>query len=98
MAGDTVITSGFANLQDGSKIKIDTGPANGAPSASATPTQENGTKTEEQGAKEAKPEHRRHRKEASVDGDAQGGQQAGTWKKPVQGQAEAATTEGTRRP
>ncbi len=25
-AGDTVITSGFANLQDGSKIKIDTGP------------------------------------------------------------------------
>ena len=97
-AGDTVITSGFANLQDGSKIKIDTGPANGAPSASTAPAQENGTKTEEQGAKEGKPEHRRHRKEASVDGDAQGGEQAGTWKKPVQGQAEAATTEGTRRP
>jgi len=97
-AGDTVITSGFANLQDGSKIKIDTAPASGAPSASAVPPQESGTKTEEQGAKEGKPEHRRHRKEASADGDAQGGDQAGTWKKPVQGQAEAATTEGTRRP
>ena len=97
-AGDNVITSGFANLQDGSKIKIDTGQANGAPSASAAPTQENGTKAEEQGAKEGKPERRRHRKEASADGDAQGGEQAGTWKKPVQGQAEAATTEGTRRP
>ena len=97
-AGDSVITSGFANLQDGSKIKIDTAPANGAPSASAVPAQENGTKTEEQGAKEAKPERRRHKKEASVDGAAQGGEQAGTWKKPVQGQAEAATTEGTRRP
>jgi multidrug efflux system membrane fusion protein len=97
-AGDTVITSGFANLQDGSKIKVDIGPANGAPSASAAPAQENGTKTEEQGAKEGKPERRRHKKEASVDGDAPGGEQAGTWKKPVQGQAEAATTEGTRRP
>jgi multidrug efflux system membrane fusion protein len=98
-AGDTVITSGFANLQDGSKIKIDTGAANGAPSASAAPAQENGTKTEEQGAKEGKPERRRHRKEAAADGgDAPGGEQAATWKKPVQGQAEAATTEGTRRP
>ncbi len=95
-AGDTVITSGFANLKDGSKIKIDTGPANGAPSASAAPPQENGTKAE--GAKEGNPERRRHRKEAAVDGDAPGGEQAGTWKKPVQGQAEAATTEGTRRP
>jgi len=95
-AGDNVITSGFANLQDGSKIKIDTGQANGAPSASAAPAKENGTKAEEQGAKEGKPERRRHRKEASADGDAQGVEQSGTWKKPVQ--AEAATTEGTRRP
>jgi multidrug efflux system membrane fusion protein len=97
-AGDTVITSGFANIQDGSKIKIDMGAANGAPSASAVPVQENGIKTEEQGAKEGKPEPRRHRKEAAVDGGAPAGAQAGTWKKPVQGQAEAATTEGTRRP
>lgn len=97
-AGDTVITSGFANLQDGSKIKLDTGPANGGPSASAAPAQENGAKTEEQGAKEGKPEPRRHRKEASMNGDAQGGEAASGWKKPVQGQAEAATTESTRRP
>ena len=97
-SGDTVITSGFANLQDGSKIKIDAGQANGAPSASAVPAQENGAKAEEQGAKEGKPERRRHRKEAAADADAQGGEQAGTWKKPVQGQAEAATIEGTRRP
>jgi multidrug efflux system membrane fusion protein len=98
-AGDAVITSGFANLQDGSKIKIDTAPAIGAPSASVAPAQENGTaKTEEQGAKESKPEHKRHRKEASVDGNAPGGEQAGTRKKPMPGQAEAATVEGTRRP
>jgi multidrug efflux system membrane fusion protein len=98
-AGDTVITSGFANLQDGSKIKVDTSPANGAPSASAAPAQENGTtKTEEQGPKETKPEGKRHRKEASVDGNAPGGEQAGPRKKPAPGQAEAATVEGTRRP
>ncbi len=97
-AGDTVITSGFANLQDGSKIKLDTGPAKGAPAASTAPAGEKGENASEDGAKQAKPEHRRHRKEASADGDAQGGEQAGTWKKPVQGQAEAATTDGTRRP
>ena len=43
-AGDTVITSGFANLQDGSKIKIDTGPANGAPSQAPLPPQKTVTK------------------------------------------------------
>ena len=99
-AGDTVITSGFANLQDGSKIKIDTGSANLAPSASAAPTQEDAAKTQEDGAKEGKPERGRHRKEASAEGDAPGGEQVRDWKKPAQsaGQAEAATTEGTRRP
>jgi multidrug efflux system membrane fusion protein len=97
-AGDTVITSGFANLQDGSKIKLDTGPAKGAPSASAAPASGNGEKAPEAGAKEGKPERRHHRKEASMDGDASRGEQAGGWKKPVQGQAEAATTESTRRP
>jgi multidrug efflux system membrane fusion protein len=97
-AGDTVITSGFANLQDGSKIKLDTGPAKGAPSAGAAPASENGEKASEVGAKEGKAERRRHRKEASLDGDAPGGGQSGAWKKPVQGQAEASTTESTRRP
>jgi multidrug efflux system membrane fusion protein len=97
-AGDTVITSGFANLQDGSKIKLDTGPAKGAPSASAAPASENGEKASEAGAKEGKAERRRHRKEASIDGDGPGGEQSGAWKKPVQGQAEASTTESTRRP
>ena len=97
-AGDTVITSGFANLQDGSKIKLDTGPAKGAPSASAAPASENGEKASEVGAKEGKPERRRHRKEASMEGDVPGGEQSGAWKKPVQGQAEASTTESTRRP
>ena len=97
-AGDTVITSGFANLQDGSKIKLDTGSAKGAPSASAAPASENGEKASEVGAKEGKPERRRHRKEASMEGDVPGGEQSGAWKKPVQGQAEASTTESTRRP
>jgi membrane fusion protein, multidrug efflux system len=97
-AGDTVITSGFANLQDGSKIKLDTGPAKGAPSPSAAPVSENGEKASEGGAKEGKAERRRHRKEASIEGDASGGERSGAWKKPVQGQAEASTTESTRRP
>ena len=97
-AGDTVITSGFANLQDGSKIKLDTGLAKGAPSASAAPASENGEKASEVGAKEGKAERRRHRKEASMEGDVPGGEQSGAWKKPVQGQAEASTTESTRRP
>ncbi len=39
-AGDTIITSGFANIQDGSKIKLDTAPAKGAPAASAAPAGE----------------------------------------------------------
>jgi len=94
-AGDTVITSGYENLQDGSKIKLDTGPAKGAPSASAAPAGESGEKAAAEGAKEGKSEHRRPRKEASAAGDAD---QAGTWKKPVQGQAEAATSDGARRP
>ena len=97
-AGDTVITSGFANLQDGSKIKLDSGSAKGAPSAGAAPASENGEKASEVGAKEGKPERRRHRKEASMEGDVPGGEQSGAWKKPVQGQAEASTTESTRRP
>jgi multidrug efflux system membrane fusion protein len=97
-AGDIVITSGFANLQDGSKIKLDTGPANGGPSASAAHAQENGAKSKEEGAKEGKPERRRHRKEASMNGDAHGVEAASAWKKPVQGQAEASTAESTRRP
>ena len=97
-AGDTVITSGFANLQDGSKIKLDSGLAKGAPSAGAAPASENGEKASEVGAKEGKPERRRHRKEASMEGDVPGGEQSGAWKKPVRGQAEASTTESTRRP
>ncbi|MGC2395530.1 MAG: hypothetical protein WA579_05980, partial [Rhodomicrobium sp.] len=83
-------------LQDGSKIKLDTG--QGAPSASAAPASENGEKASEVGAKEGKPERRRHRKEASMEGDVPGGEQSGAWKKPVRGQAEASTTESTRRP
>jgi multidrug efflux system membrane fusion protein len=106
-AGDTVITSGFANLKDGSKIKIDTGSANSAPSASAAPVQENAAKSQddsakpqEDGAKDGKREHKRRRKEASAEGDAPGGEQASDWKKRGQpaGQAEAATTEGSRKP
>jgi multidrug efflux system membrane fusion protein len=99
-AGDTIITSGFASLQDGSKIRIDTGAANSTPSANAAPGQEGGAKTEDQGQREAKPEHRRHRKEASAEGDIPEGEQVRDWKKAKQsaGQAEAATTEGTRRP
>ena len=95
-AGDTVITSGFANIQDGSKIKLETAPAKGAPSPSAAPVSENGEKAGD--AKEGKAERRRHRKEASLDGDAAGGEQSGAWKKPVQGQADASTAESTRRP
>ncbi len=98
-AGDNVITSGFANLQDGAKIRIDTGTANLAPSASAAPAPEDAAKSQDDGAKEGKREHRRHRREASAEGDAPGGDQPAEWKKPVQGQAEAATTsEGARRP
>ncbi len=99
-AGDMVITSGFANLQDGAKIKLDSGQGKGAgaPSASAAPASENGEKAPEEGAKEGKPERKRHKKEASVNGDASGEEQGGGWKKPVQGQAEAATAESTRRP
>jgi multidrug efflux system membrane fusion protein len=97
-AGDTVITSGFANLQDGSKVRLETGPAKGAPSPSAAPVSENGEKASEGGAKEGKAERRRHRKEASLDGDAPDGEQRGAWKKHGQGQAEASTAESTRRP
>jgi membrane fusion protein, multidrug efflux system len=32
-AGDMVVTSGFANLQDGTKVQVDTAPANGAAQA-----------------------------------------------------------------
>jgi multidrug efflux system membrane fusion protein len=90
-AGDTVITSGFANLQDGSKIKIDTASANGAPAASATPAPEGG-------AKEAKPE-KRHRKEAAAEEAAPDGGQGGG-KKPPQagGQTKAAATESPPKP
>ena len=97
-AGDTVITSGFANLQDGSKIKLEAGPAKGAPSPGAAPVSENGEKASEGGSKQGKAERRRHRKEASLNGDAPDGEQSGPWKKPVQGQAEASTAESPRRP
>jgi multidrug efflux system membrane fusion protein len=97
-AGDTVITSGFANIQDGSKIKLETGPAKGAPSPSAAPVSENGEKASEGGSSEGKAERRRHRKEASLDGDALDGEHRGAWKKPAQGQADASTAESTRRP
>ncbi len=92
-AGDTVITSGFANLQDGQKIKLDTAPPGGAPAASAAPATEEGAK---EGPKEAKPERKRHRKEAAADGTAPGADPDGAGKKPDQ--AEAATAEGTRKP
>ncbi len=49
-AGDTVITSGFANLEDGSKIKVDTEPANAAPSASASPSPEEGARSKSRSA------------------------------------------------
>ena len=68
-AGDTVITSGFANLQDGAKIKIDTGSTNPAPSASAAPVQGVAAKSQDDaanprktGAKDGKREHKRRRK------------------------------------
>ncbi len=99
-AGDMVITTGFASLQDGAKIKLDTGPAAGVPSASAAPAQENAAKPAEEGSKDGKPERRRHRKEAAAEGEAPGGDQDPSAKKPARsgGQAEAATTDGTRRP
>ncbi len=99
-SGDMVITSGFASLQDGAKIKLDTGHGGGTPSASAAPAQENGAKPAEEGPKEGKPERRRHRKEAAAEGDAAAEEQFQPSKKPAQpaGQAEAATVEGSRKP
>ncbi len=95
--GDLVVTSGFASLQDGAKVKLDTGGAAVAsPSASAAPAQENGAKPAEEG----KPERRRHRKEAAAEGDAGGEEQLRPSKKPTQpaGQAEAASVESSRKP
>lgn len=90
-AGDTVITSGFANLEDGSKIKLDTEPASAAPSASASPSPE-------EGAKEQKPERKRHRKEAADDGAGDGAERGDRKKAaPASGQAEAAANEGSRK-
>jgi multidrug efflux system membrane fusion protein len=90
-AGDTVITSGFANLEDGSKIKLDAEPASATPSATASPSPE-------EGAKEQKPERKRHRKEAAAEGGGDGANR-GDQKKPApaSGKAEAATNEGSRK-
>jgi multidrug efflux system membrane fusion protein len=93
-AGDMVITSGFANLQDGSKIKIDTAPpANGAPQASASPAAEDAPK-------DGKPEHKRRRKEAAAEGAPTAAEQGADGKKPGKpaGQAEASKDEGSRKP
>ena len=93
-AGDTVITSGFANLQDGSKIRVDTGgEGKGAPpAASAAPV--NGT---DEGSRNGA--HRRHHdKEASAAGEFPGDAPAQNWKKPGAGEAQAATIDGAKRP
>ncbi len=90
-AGDLVITNGFANLEDGSKIKLDTEPANAAPAASASPSPE-------EGAKEQKPERKRHRKEAAAEGAGDGANRSDQKKPaPASGKAEAATNEGSRK-
>ena len=94
-AGDTVITSGFANLQDGSKIRLDTGEQGrgGPPAANAAPV--NGA---DEGDKNGRPHHKRHDKEASVAGDASGDAPAQNWKRPGAGEAQAATIDGAKRP
>jgi multidrug efflux system membrane fusion protein len=91
-AGDTVITSGFANLQDGAKIKIDTAPPGGGPSASAE------TPVTEEGAKGTKPDKKRHRKEAAAGGVTVDVEPGGDKTQLKPGQTEAATSLGTRKP
>ncbi len=88
-AGDLVITSGFANLQDGSKIKIDTPAPPGAPAASAAPASE-------EAAKDGKPERKRRRKEAAAEEAAPPADP----KKPDKPAAdpEAAPVESSRKP
>jgi multidrug efflux system membrane fusion protein len=95
--GDVVVTSGFANLQDGSKIKLDTAPPPppaGAPAASAEPAAGDDSK-------EAKAERRRRRKEAAAaEGAASAAEQGGDAKKHDKrgGQAEAPKDEGSPKP
>jgi multidrug efflux system membrane fusion protein len=61
-AGDTVITSGFASLQEGSKIKIDTG-------AAAAPGPQADSQTGTDGADKQK-KHRRKEASAETEGGA----------------------------
>jgi membrane fusion protein, multidrug efflux system len=94
-AGDLVITSGFANLQDGSKIKIETTPppAAGAPSASAPAAAEDA-------AKEGKPERKRRRKDAVAEEGAARAEPVADGKKTEKPAAKpgAAGAEGSRKP
>jgi membrane fusion protein, multidrug efflux system len=94
-AGDTIVTSGFANLQDGSKLKLDTAPPpSAAPQASAAPAAE-------ETPKEGKPERKRRRKEAAAaDGVSPAADPADDAKKPEKrgGQGEPSKGEGSRKP
>jgi multidrug efflux system membrane fusion protein len=94
-AGDVIVTSGFANLQDGSKIKIETAPPPAAaPAASAAPAAEDASK-------EAKAEKKRRRKEAAAAEAAVSATEQGDDAKKNDkrgGQAEAPKDEGSRKP
>lgn len=101
--GDLIVTSGFANLQDGSKIKLETSPPPppaGAPQASAAPAADDASK-------EAKAERRRRRKEAAAaaEGAANAAEQGDEAKKDDAkkhekrgGQAGAPKDEGSPKP
>ncbi len=92
-AGDTVVTSGFANLQDGAKVRIDAAapaasgaaPANtatpGSPAVGAGGTTGTATAPTPSGTNGDQPQRRRRREEAATDGANGSGDQAGARRK-----------------
>jgi membrane fusion protein, multidrug efflux system len=102
--GDDVITSGFANLQDGSKLKLETPTPEGAPQANAAPATDEAAKD---GKGEGKGERKRRRKEAAVEGAASAAEQGEDAKKQGEDgkkrgkrgeKPEASKDEGPRKP
>jgi membrane fusion protein, multidrug efflux system len=108
-AGDLVVTSGFASLQDGASVKVDTAPATGGAPSGATPAAPSGSGGAPSGAAPAssggnggdQQSRKRHRDEADAsDGsDPSGDQSARHGKRDRSGgqakPASASTDQGT---
>jgi multidrug efflux system membrane fusion protein len=92
-AGDLVVTSGFASLQDGAKVKVDVAPDKTGASSEAAPSDPNGN-----GGDQQKQKHRR--REAAAEGQAPADGQNGSHRKPAESGAKASAPgdQGSQKP